>query len=128
MESKIEDAARAAHEINRVYCREVLDDDTKLAWKDVPDWQRRSIVDGVEQILQKPDMKPAESHMMWMDRKASEGWVYGPEINPDIKTHPCFMAYDHLPLEQRVKDTIFGVVVRAALGIEHTTAIDVHEV
>jgi hypothetical protein len=48
-----------------------------------------------------------------MAQKVAEGWVYGPEKNPDAKTHHCIVPFDMLPREQQAKDYIFRAVVHA---------------
>lgn len=126
-EKRIEDAARAAHEVNRIYCREVLGDNSHLLWKDAPEWQRESAIEGVRAIAEDPNLSPADTHARWMARKLSEGWVPGTKKDPVNKTHPCLVNYIHLPLAERVKDAIFGVVVRAALGLDCHVAIDHYE-
>lgn len=48
-----------------------------------------------------------------MKAKEEDGWVYGPEKDAEKKVHPCMVPYDQLPKEQRMKDVLFGAVVRA---------------
>lgn len=105
-----ETAAKAAHEINRAYCRAV-GDDSQPAWDDAPLWQRDSAVNGVSLHLANPDLTPEQSHENWMAEKTAAGWVYGLEKDPEAKTHPCMVPYDQLPLEQRIKDHLFKAVV-----------------
>jgi hypothetical protein len=52
-------------------------------------------------------------HEQWMRDKAAHGWRYGPEKNSQAKTHPCMVAYDELPDEQRDKSRLFVAIVRA---------------
>jgi len=118
-DKEIEDAAMMAHEINRVYCRVAMDDHSHLLWKDAPDWVRESAILGVRAIASNPKQSPAASHEGWLAVKRAEGWEYGPVKDAVAKKHPCMVEYDQLPLAQRVKDTLFGAVVRSALGIEH---------
>jgi hypothetical protein len=122
---QIETAARGAHEVNRVFCREVMDDNSHLPWKHAPDWVKRSAYDGVEAIIADPTMPPAGSHESWSKMKRGEGWVWGERKDPVAKTHPCLVPFERLALADRVKDTLFGVVVRTALGIDHHASIDV---
>ncbi len=103
-------AARAAHEANRAYC-ESIGDDSQKAWDDAPDWQKESAVDGVKHAFD--GSTPEQAHERWMDLKKEDGWVYGPEKNPDWKTHPCLVPYDKLPEYQRRKDDLFVAIARA---------------
>lgn len=115
-EAKIEAAARAAHEINRTYCREVMDDNTQLPWHNAPDWARDSAMNGVRAIAENPDLPPSASHEGWLRQKEAEGWVYGERKDAEAKTHPCMVPYADLPPGQRVKDSLFGLIVRAVLS------------
>lgn len=118
-QTQIDAAACAAHEVNRTYCREVMDDNTQLPWHNAPEWARLSAVEGVEAIIANPALPPGESHRGWLRTKETDGWVYGEKKDERAKTHPCMVAFDDLPLDQRVKDTLFGATVRASLGIGH---------
>lgn len=110
----IEAAASAAHEANRVYCLSI-GDTSQPKWENAPDWQKNSAYAGVRAVLDKPSMTPAEQHESWMALKIKEGWVYGMEKNADAKIHPCLVPYEELPAAQRLKDSMFGSVVRAVL-------------
>ena len=117
MENKIDRAARIAHEVNRVWCREATKDDSQLPWKHAPQWQKDSIIAGVRAVQLNPGMTPELSHLSWMSRKESDGWKYGPEKNPDLRTHPCMMPFSDLPFAQRAKDEVFLTIVRLALAL-----------
>lgn len=104
--------AKTCHEANRAYCR-AIGDDSQPAWEDAPDWQRSSAVKGVKFIWDNPDASPSASHESWLEEKRLDGWSYGPVKDSDARTHPCFVPYDELPVEQRAKDYIFGAIVRA---------------
>jgi hypothetical protein len=110
----IEAAAHAAHEANRAYCR-CIGDNSHLPWDEAPEWQKESARAGVRLIIAEPDTTPEESHKSWLAHKEAEGWVWGPDKDPVKKQHPCMVPYEQLPLEQRVKDEIYGLVVRAML-------------
>ena len=106
----IEIAARTAHEVNRTYCRS-LGDKSQKSWDECDMWQKDSCYAGVEKIMANQHISPDELHDAWVEHKLREGWVYGAEKCPDAKTHPCIVAYDNLPVEQRLKDELFRTVV-----------------
>jgi len=114
---KMVEAAKAAHEVNRIYCL-ALGDDSQPLWGDAPTWQKDSAIHGVEAIVKNPNNPPSTSHDNWMAEKTKSGWKYGPTKNPAKKEHPCMVPYDDLPVDQRMKDTIFMAVVKGVLGIE----------
>jgi len=107
--------ARSAHEVNRVYCR-FLGDESQVPWESAPDWQKVSAMNGVIAIMRNPALTPAQSHSCWMAEKERAGWAFGLK-DVAAKTHPCMRPYDELPESQRLKDVLFGAVVRASLGI-----------
>jgi hypothetical protein len=110
-----ETAAIAAHEANKAYC-EACDDFSIPPWKEAPDSQKKSILMGVESIASNPSITPSQQHEGWLKLKNEEGWVYGETKDVVRKIHPCMLPYDQLPYQQRIKDTIFGTIVRAVLA------------
>jgi hypothetical protein len=112
----VEACARAAHEVNRAYCL-ALGDTSQPPWDDAPDWQRTSARNGVRGAL--AGATPRESHESWRREKLAAGWKHGPVKDPDKREHPCMVDYDELPDEQKAKDGLYLVTVRAvanALG------------
>lgn len=108
----LEAVARVCHEVNRAYC-ESLGDTSQPTWENAPDWQKESVINGVDLHNHNPMMTPENSHKAWMLVKEREGWVYGAEKDAEAKTHPCMVPYEQLPQEQRAKDYIFKAVVNA---------------
>lgn len=114
--------AKIAHEANRAYCQ-TIGDHTQPEWENAPTWQRQSAMKGVEFHLdalkdgRKPS--PSASHEAWLAEKERDGWKYGPTKNPETKEHPCFVPYEQLPLEQRLKDYIFAAIVEAFFEAAH---------
>lgn len=113
----VTDIARICHEANRAYCA-AMGDTSQPIWEVAPAWQRESAVNGVEFHLANPDAGPSGSHDNWYDVKLADGWVYGETKDPDAKTHPCMVAYEDLPAEQRFKDALFIGIVRTCTGAE----------
>lgn len=110
----LELVARVCHEANRSYC-ESIGDHSQPAWADAPDWQKKSVMAGVENVFDNPDSSPEQSHDMWMKMKLDDGWKWGPEKDPERKEHPCIMPYSELPDKQRAKDDLFLDVARIML-------------
>jgi hypothetical protein len=107
-----EQIAKVCHEANRAYC-ETLGDESQLGWEEAAEWQRDSAIKGVQFALDNPFASVSMQHESWLKEKAAAGWKYGPEKDAEKKTHPCFVPYSQLPLEQRVKDFLFKAVVKA---------------
>lgn len=112
----IEQIAKVAHETNRAFC-ETIGDTSQPKWDVAPEWQKKSARDGVAFHLAQHAMgktpSPSASHDNWLADKKADGWKYGPVKDPDKKEHPCFVPYNELPVEQRLKDYLFGSIVAA---------------
>lgn len=106
------DIAQVAHEMNKAYC-ESIGDNTQPEWIDAPEWQQQSALNGVNFHLQNPDVTPEMSHNNWMKEKEETGWKYGPVKNPETKEHPCFLPYDQLSSENKIKDYLFRQTVHS---------------
>jgi hypothetical protein len=107
---KIETIARVCHEANRAWC-EAHGDLSQLPWDKAEAWQWASAVQGVQVALD--GATPEEQHEAWRAAKIADGWVYGERKDPAAKLHPCLLPYDKLPKMQKVKDALFGSIVRA---------------
>lgn len=105
---KIEDIARVTHEANRAYCQ-ALGDYSQVLWDNAPGWQKKSAVNGVANYISN-GADPRRSHESWLAEKKADGWTYGPVKDVGEKKHPCFVPYDELPEEQKIKDSLFVAV------------------
>lgn len=118
--------AKAAHEINRAFCA-ALGDETQVAWEDAPEWQRASIISGVEMHLANPDATPEQSHESWLAQKLADGWAYGEIKDAEKKQHPCCVPYDQLPPEQKAKDYLFRAAVHQCKALIDAQPVKVVE-
>lgn len=109
---KIEDVAAIAHMANRELCK-AFGDRNQPKWSSAPGWMRDSSVDGVNFILADPAAGPEDAHENWCADKRAAGWTLGTRKDAVEKTHPCLVAFDVLPAEQRAKDHLFVAIVRA---------------
>lgn len=114
MNPKIILLAQIAHEANLAYCRSI-DDYSQPHWRDAPDWQKESAIQGVSGVLD--GITPAQSHQNWMEHRAAEGWTYGEVKDVENKKHPCMVPYENLPAEQQLKDHLYGAVIKAAAEV-----------
>lgn len=116
MDKTINIIAIMAHEANRAYCK-AIGDNSQLPWRDAPEWQRESARNGVTFHVNTYQStgkwpEPEDSHKSWLKEKEKDGWKWGRVKDAESKTHPCFIPYAQLPVEQRAKDYIFGSVVK----------------
>lgn len=111
---EIEDIAFVCHEANRAYCF-TLGDKSQKTWAEAPEWQCESVRNGVRFHVANPDADASASHESWLEEKRENGWVYG-EVKDEVKkTHPCFVPFEGLPIEQQRKDHLFRAIVHAML-------------
>jgi hypothetical protein len=104
--------ATVCHETNRAYC-ESIGDYSQKPWEIADQWQRDSAISGVRFAIDNPGAPASAQHDAWFADKTKDGWKFGPVKDPDKKEHPCMVAYDALPVEQRIKDHLFKAVVWA---------------
>lgn len=95
--------AAICHQANQEWCA-WYGDYTQPSWRDAPQWQIYSAIDGVAHALKYPEITPEDMHSNWRAGKIADGWVYGEVKDPEAKTHPCMIPYDQLPEFQRKKD------------------------
>ena len=43
-------------------------------------------------------------HEVWAQNRVQQGWIYGSERNDTLKHHPCMVAYEELPEQEREYD------------------------
>jgi len=107
--------ARICHEVNKAYC-ETLGDTSQVSWEEAPKDIQDSAIAGVKATMKNPNLTPKEQHEIWMEHKVKEGWVNGSVKNAEAKTHPCIVKYSWLPKEQRLKDILFGTIVKSLIS------------
>ena len=103
--------AELAHNVNTTYST-AKGETGHVDWEEAPVWQRETMIAGVAFLLANPNATPEETHNSWMAKKEEDGWRYGHIKDPENKFHPCMRPYYQLPLDQRVKDSLFLAVVR----------------
>jgi hypothetical protein len=103
--------AQVCHEANTAYCR-VIGDHSQKHWDDAEEWQRESAIKGVEFALANPEAPALAQHDAWLADKEAAGWTFGTVKDATNKKHPCMVSYENLPLEQRLKDSLFKAVVK----------------
>lgn len=108
---KIEDLARACHEINKIYC-ESIGDFSHPHWEDAPEWQKESHINAVEShFLYGSEIPPNKLHDLWLYDKLKSGWKYGIEKNTELKTHPNLLPYENLKKEDKFKDVLSAKII-----------------
>ncbi len=112
LKNPVEKIARICHQVNKAYC-ESQKDDSQVDWEDAPEWQKTPVINGVKLYMDNPDLSPSASHEAWLAEKEGDGWKYGVVKNESLKTHPCCVGFEDLPVNQQAKDFIFKAIVNA---------------
>lgn len=107
-----EEVGRICFEVNRAIC-EAAGDMSQKSWETAEQWQRDSIVRGVQFARANLNASLSDQHNAWIADRTADGWVFGSAKDTEAKTHPCLVPSDELPFEQRVKDYAFRAIVRA---------------
>lgn len=115
--SRIEQAARTAHEAIRALQIAHNEEGIALPWNEVAKDIRYSCKIGVQRVMDNPDVTSEELHASWIETKLSQGYKYGPVRNDERKEHHCLVPYHELSAHDRSKDLIFRNVVKAVLGL-----------
>ena len=110
LKGKIAKIAQVCHEANKAWCEANLDNSQK-SWEDAAEWQINSAIQGVKYRLENPDAKEDAQHNAWMEDKISNGWVYGVVKDEKLKTHPCLVPFELLPMVPQQKDKLFCAIV-----------------
>ena len=108
-----EEVAKVVHAANTAV-QEILGDESPSEYRlmNEPEEIRQSAVHGVRKA--RSGATPEQMWESWSEFKRSQGWTWGPEKDPEKKTHPCLVdKYDDLPEDQKIKDVVFLANVRA---------------
>ncbi|MGI4945870.1 MAG: RyR domain-containing protein [Janthinobacterium lividum] len=108
----VKEIARVCHEAYRGVCA-AAGDTEQPAWLDAEQWQRDSMVRGVEAALARPLASARDLHNAWVLDQLSAGWTYGKTRSAEARTHPSLVPFEQLPLIERAKDYVFRAVVDA---------------
>ena len=107
-------AAKINHEVNLCLNR-FYGQEARPAWDKLTEDERHAAFISVQNIIDNPDMTPAESHAKWMEVRLAEGWRYGEVKDPVKKTHPDLVSYSELPDAEKLKDHLFIAIVKACM-------------
>jgi hypothetical protein len=55
-------------------------------------------------LLELTEMLAKNAHEIWSAMRLAEGWKYGEVRNDGLKEHPCLVAYENLPENEKEID------------------------
>lgn len=118
--------AAVAYGMNAAYCA-AIGDNSLPPWDEATQEHRDRIVAGVQLHLENPEVTPEQAHERWLAAMTEAGWTYGEAKVIEAKQHPCMLPFDQLPLEQRVKDSLFRAAVHLLKDLpDEAAASDTH--
>lgn len=79
--------------------------------------QLESLRDGIEFMLNNPDVTPEENHENWRRMKVKQGWIYGKVKDFEKKTHPDLLPFDDLPDIEKRKDIADSISHKLAVKL-----------
>lgn len=71
-----------------------------------------SLKNGTKAVLENPNMTPKDNHNLWVKTKRNQGYIYGPVLDLENKTHPSIVAFEELPDVEKRKDEMDLMMVR----------------
>jgi hypothetical protein len=89
-------------------------------WKHQIGKRNLPLMVGVNAIADGVITGPEGSHKNWLAEKVKEGWVYGPEKDPEAKEHPCCVPFEELSEEMQFKDILFFDTVTSLINSTRT--------
>ena len=77
-------------------------------WEEREDDFRDQFLDVIyRQCGDQRSSSPEELHGGWMQAYFENGWVYGDNYNPELRTHPDLVPYEQLGQLEKDKDAVF---------------------
>ena len=55
-------------------------------------------------LLELTELLAKNTHDVWAKQRLAEGWKYGATRNDERKEHPCLVAYEELPENEKEYD------------------------
>ncbi len=84
-------------------------------WDEREDDFRDQFIDVIyRQCGDQRSSSPEELHGGWMQAYFENGWVYGDNYNPELRTHPDLVPYEQLGQLEKDKDAVFVALCEIA--------------
>lgn len=123
----IGDIAKTCYEVERAFMAG-LGDHLRPEWHSAPERTRMFTMIGVGLILTERgsgrEVTVESLHEKWCESKKSDGWSYGPKLDPYLHTHPYLVPFAELPIREKTKQVLFLTTV---LGLEANLAQEPEE-
>jgi len=107
----IDGLSQIVHLIQMVYASTITVN--QAGWLAMAPEDQMLTINGVNHVLNEPDITPEQLHAIWVAAKAENGWRCGNQKCDTQKTHPCMCQYPSLPIEEQIKPRLFVAIVNA---------------
>lgn len=74
-----------------------------------------------DELLELTELLAENTHNLWANRRISENWSHGRNLDEESKTHPCLIPYSELPDSEKEYDRMTAMEalkVVVALGYD----------
>lgn len=105
----VRDLARICYESARVYAM-TTGDNHHRRFANLEPAHQDALVEGVQFHLNDPTAGPEKAHEARVEKLKAKGWRWGPVKAEEDKQTPLIALYDDLPMDRRVKYTIFAIL------------------
>ena len=75
-----------------------------MASEDTPTPIDTDAVELEEYLLELTERLAKHAHDLWAMQRLRDGWKWGPVRCDSDRTHPCLVAYEELPEEEKIYD------------------------
>src|SRR6266700_2352439 len=96
-----EQIAEVCHVANMTVQKLLHDECPSLSWDDEDEFIKKTSVGEVQMIL--AGRNPEDTHNEWCERLFDQGYICGLVKSREMKTHPCLVPFNDLPVEQKRK-------------------------
>jgi hypothetical protein len=82
-----------------------------------------SNVELTDELKELTELLAKNTHDVWAQQRASQGWTYGPQRNDNLKTHPGLVAYEELSEQEKDYDRSTSLeTLKAIVGLGYMIA------
>lgn len=110
-ERSYEMIAQICHAAHNAYCEGL--GQTNIPWEMRSEKHKQTVISSVEKILEGKVLNPEHAHIIFVTQKIDAGWTYGEEYDVIEKTNPRLVVWEHLPIEEKLKDIMFFNIVNS---------------
>ena len=90
-----------------------------ILWREFTENDRQQHLITAQMFISDPAITALETHNAWVERRALDGWTYGPNYDADTKTSNQHLPWDQLPEKYRLAEEAGVAAMRVAFNEPH---------